>query len=89
MSGVQRDYAGRLTNMSWLYAAYPTATASESRAYNVNGQLTSINWPSMVIQYNYSTTQNNGQITQEVDNGTAITYTYDALKTTDFGERGE
>jgi hypothetical protein len=83
---VQYDFAGRLTSMSWLWNAmgYGGNTVSESRTYNTNGQLASIYWPSSSgvyqIQYNYSATQNNGQITQEVDNGSAITYQYDALK---------
>ena len=36
----------------------------------------------MAIQYNYSATQNNGQITQAVDSlsGETITYAYDSLK---------
>ena len=81
VSGVQYDFAGRLTNVSWMTGGYSYyATTSESRTYNVNGQLASISWPSMGVQYNYSATQNNGQITQEVDNGTAITYQYDGLK---------
>ena len=49
----------------------------------MNGQLSTLNWgyPAGLyqIQYNYSATQNNGQITQEVDNGTqTTTYQYDA-----------
>jgi RHS repeat-associated protein len=86
VSGVQYDYAGRLTSMSWLWnaAGYGGNTVSESRTYNVNGQLASIYWPSSSgvyqIQYSYSATQNNGQITQEIDNGTLTTsYQYDAL----------
>ena len=55
------------------------------RTYNVNGQLASVSWPSCIgggIQYVYSATQNNGQITQAVDtlSGETISYQYDALK---------
>jgi RHS repeat-associated protein len=87
---VQYDYAGRLTNMSWLteWAGYGISNStSESRTYNANGQLASIGWSgSLTLQYNYSATQNNGQITQEVDSypyGQAVTttsYQYDPLK---------
>ena len=53
--------------------------------YNVNGQLASLGWSGSVtgtIQYGYSATQNNGQITQMVDgiSGETISYQYDALK---------
>jgi len=69
--------------------------ATESRAYNLNGQLTSIGWttpgvdqypasgPSGTITYGYSATQNNGQITQVTDtmsSAETITYQYDSLK---------
>lgn len=91
VTGVQYDYASRLTSMqvlngpssSYLYSSY----TSESRAYNANGQLTSLNWtnsgtPLGGIQYTYSATRNDGQITQAVDalSGETITYQYDALK---------
>jgi hypothetical protein len=85
VSGVQYDYAGRQTDMSWLtgLAGYSSNSTSESRSYNVNGQLASIGWSGSVapvaqIQYNYSATQNNGQITQEVDSypyGVGVTTT--------------
>jgi YD repeat-containing protein len=64
---------------------YKTKTAS----YNHNGQLTGLNWVYMTlpgfqpqnIQYTYSTTNNNGQITQMTDvSGETVSYTYDALK---------
>ena len=93
VSGVQYDYAGRQTNMSWLTGlATGYNSTSESRTWNVNGQLASIGWSGYItpgvgqIQYNYSTTQNNGQITQEVDSypyGVGVTttsYQYDPLK---------
>jgi len=67
---------------------------TEWMAYNVNGQLTSKNYSATYaacysswsvnngIQYNYSLTQNNGQITQMVDamSGETVSYSYDALK---------
>jgi RHS repeat-associated protein len=70
----------------------------ETMSYNTNGQLASLNWgngsssgctaqyidngPVGGITYNYSSTQNNGQITQAVDtlSGETISYAYDALK---------
>jgi RHS repeat-associated protein len=60
--------------------------------WNVNGQMTSQSWspsygtffsiPAGGLQYVYSATQNNGQITRVVDtiSGEAISYQYDALK---------
>jgi RHS repeat-associated protein len=90
VSGVQYDYAGRLTGISWLDGPAGNCggcnTASENRTYNVNGQRGSMSWTGIYgsslgqIQYVYSATQNNGQITQEIDSGTAITYQYDVLK---------
>jgi RHS repeat-associated protein len=78
------------------FSGYLVQTWSQkSMGYNVNGQLTSLSWvenpygiyggfggPSTGIQYNYSATQNNGQITQAVDtlSGETINYQYDALK---------
>jgi RHS repeat-associated protein len=59
-------------------------------AYNTNGQMVSQNWstpssslgPTGGLQYSYSATQNNGQITQTTDtlSGETIGYQYDALK---------
>ena len=86
------DYAGRLTSLSSFFAALngSPSTPMETRGYNVNGQLTSINWffvdANSGIQYVYSPTHNNGQITQEIDSfqyGRQVTttnYQYDALK---------
>jgi hypothetical protein len=87
VSGVQYDYAGRLTNLNSFLAA-SGGMASETRSYNMNGQLASINWPVSGIetQYVYSPTQNNGQITQEVDTSDGgakvktVNYQYDLLK---------
>ena len=45
-------------------------------------QMTSISASGMIMTYNYSPTQNNGQITSSVDGvtGETVTYQYDALK---------
>ena len=66
------------------------AYTTETMAYNTNGQMVSQNWstPSSSLgttgglQYSYSATQNNGQITQTTDtlSGETIGYQYDALK---------
>ena len=81
---VQYDVAGRMSGIQ--YPAGAGAVAQETMTYNVNGQLASLNWtgsgPVGGIQYNYSGTQNNGQITQAVDtlSGETIGYQYDSLK---------
>ena len=72
MGGVQRyNAAGQMTQMG-----------SETRTYNAMGQLTNITVPgSMNITCNYSSTQNNGKITSQVDSltGEQVTYAYDSL----------
>jgi RHS repeat-associated protein len=82
------DYAGRMTGIQIFNAgstaAYP-AYSTQSMGYNANGQLTSMNWSGMSghgLAYAYSSTQNNGQITQVTDtlSGETVSYTYDALK---------
>lgn len=68
-----------------LAGAYTT----ETFGYNFNGQITSMGWstpsslgPSGSLQYNFSSTQNNGQITQVTDalSEEVVTYQYDSLK---------
>ena len=61
---------------------YTFTYQTQTQAYNVNGQLASIGWSGSTINYNYSATQNYGQITQVVDgiSGETVTYQYDALK---------
>jgi YD repeat-containing protein len=83
VSNVQYDYASRLTGLSYLSNG---SSSTEAWTYNVNGQTASLNWSGNIvnggIQYVYSATQNNGQITQAVDtlSGETISYQYDALK---------
>ena len=89
VSNVQYDFAGRMTNLSYMTgngSGSPSA-ASETRTYNAStGQLASLAWTasgiSGGIQYAYSATQNNGQVTQATDtvSGETIVYQYDALK---------
>ncbi|HWF12060.1 MAG TPA: RHS repeat-associated core domain-containing protein [Bryobacteraceae bacterium] len=87
MQNVQYDYAGRATSIQFLAGAGVYTT--ESRAYNFSGQLNSLGWstasgygPTGGIQYSYSATQNNGQITGVSDtvSGETINYAYDSLK---------
>jgi len=54
----------------------------DTRTYNSMGQVTNIHSGSMNITYNYSSTQNNGKITSQVDNltGEQVTYAYDSLQ---------
>jgi RHS repeat-associated protein len=92
---VSYDFAGRLS--SWQRhtgVGYDFDTSvAETLGYNVNGQLTSMSWSyqdpvydrwgaAAGIQYVYSASQNNGQITQAVEtwSGQNISYQYDALK---------
>jgi RHS repeat-associated protein len=53
----------------------------ETRSYNVNGQLTTINMGSRSITYNYPAAgANNGKIASMVDSGETVTYQYDSLQ---------
>src|SRR5262249_3558074 len=55
---------------------------TETRTYNSRLQLTGITAPGLNMEYRYSSTQNNGQITQQKDwvTGEEVTYSYDALQ---------
>ena len=62
----------------------PNIFQTETRSYNARSQLTQIGITgtmSFNMQYVYSTTQNNGQITQAIDavSGETIDYAYDSL----------
>ena len=89
----QYDFAGRMTSLQTLSAVYyplfQTTYTTQQMTWNVNGQLTSQNWGAGGVQYVYSSTQNNGQITQAVDtlSGETIGYQYDALKRLISAER--
>ena len=59
------------------------STFNETRSYNANLQLTElVSGVSVHRKYNYSATQNNGQITSQQDlvSGETISYQYDSLK---------
>lgn len=63
-----------------LQVSYPFGT--ETRQYNARLQLTRITLPGqMDLEYRYSATQNNGQITQMKNwvSGEEVNYTYDSL----------
>ncbi len=97
----QYDLAGRMSSLQYAAGAVyqgnnlVTVYTQETMGYNVNGQLTSLNWggapgsqgylsvgPAGGIQYSYPASGNNGQITQAVDSlsGETISYQYDSLK---------
>ncbi len=90
VQNVQYDFAGRMNSMQYVTHMSPSGAAliQKTMGYNVNGQLSSLSaanvgyGPTTTIIYNYSATQNNGQITQVQDqiSGENITYTYDSLK---------
>jgi hypothetical protein len=67
------DLAGRRTSLTYLSSALPPYYDTESWSYNVNGQLSTLSWAggslgiNGSLQYSYSATQNNGQISQVVD----------------------
>jgi RHS repeat-associated protein len=70
------------SGVTYNAANQPTYDGTAHRAYNNLLQITSISGAGMNMTYNYSSTQNNGQITSSHDaiNGETITYQYDALK---------
>ena len=90
VSNVQYDFAGRMTNLTYLTGngSGSQTSVSETMTYSAStGQLSGLNWTGAGISnkgilYSYSATQNNGQITQAVDSvsGETIVYQYDSLK---------
>jgi RHS repeat-associated protein len=78
ITGATYDPGNRLLSLS--------GNLTESRTYNVMGQLTQLSssatsGPSINYAYGYSSTQNNGKIASQTDNitGEDVVYTYDAL----------
>jgi YD repeat-containing protein len=71
VNNVQYGLSGELLQIS--YAGY-----TETRTYNSRLQLTAVG----SMEYRYSPTQNNGQITQQKDwsSGEEVTYAYDSLQ---------
>jgi RHS repeat-associated protein len=80
VQNVTYDYAGRQSSLQYWDGNYNYMT--ESKTWNGSGQLASVLWGGTGMQYSYSATQNNGQITQAVDtvSGETIVYQYDLLK---------
>lgn len=84
VQNVQYGPADEITQMTrlWLNPQLAYTNQTETRQYNALGQLTRITIPTFLDQeYVYSTTQNNGGITQTIDhiNNETVSYTYDAL----------
>ncbi|MFN8009261.1 MAG: RHS repeat-associated core domain-containing protein, partial [Terriglobia bacterium] len=82
---VSYNQAGQMSQMDYYKAA--GQYYSEAKTYNVMLQMTQVRdyygaTDSLNMQYVYSATQNNGQITQAIDavSGETISYTYDSLK---------
>lgn len=74
--------SGQMTQIR--FTQNPNIFYTETRSFNARLQLTQIvttGPASFNMQYVYSTTQNNGQITQAIDavSGETIDYTYDSL----------
>ncbi len=78
-----------------VYAPSETQYTTKTQTWNVNGQLTGLSYVTTAgfngnyvppenygILYNYSSNQNNGQITSKTDTGAGVTvtYQYDQLK---------
>ncbi|MEZ5355297.1 MAG: RHS repeat-associated core domain-containing protein [Bryobacteraceae bacterium] len=79
---------GAMTQMKHHGNGGATVTQTESREYNILGQLTRISAGAgggngaVDLNYTYSTTQNNGKITQLVNavSGETVVYQYDSLQ---------
>jgi YD repeat-containing protein len=94
VQGVTYDAANRMTSMQYPQYSSVFDYMTESKTYNVNGQLATMTWtpgvsgqgaPSGTITYGYTVsghTGNNGQVVQAVDgvSGETISYQYDVLK---------
>jgi RHS repeat-associated protein len=81
VKNVQYGPAGQLIQMDVFLGGSGTYF-TETRSYNNRLQVTQIQASSSFnMQYVYSTTQNNGQITQAIDSvsGETVDYTYDSL----------
>jgi len=84
-TGLSQNYPDNYTwasGATYNAANQPLFDGTATRTYNSLNQITSIAASGMSMTYNYSSTQNNGQITSSVDGmtGETVTYQYDALK---------
>ena len=95
VQGISYDPADHVTSQQYLTTFTDDQNGdvsrtftTEAKTFNANGQMTSMSWsgssPSLNggLTYTYSSTQNNGQITQTTDtlSGETIVYQYDLLK---------
>src|SRR5262249_4301537 len=94
VNNVQYGPGNELRQMSYGINVAPSADSdpslngyyTETRAYNSRLQMTRLTtgqvgaFPVLDMEYRYSATQNNGQITQQKDwvSGEEVTYTYDS-----------
>jgi RHS repeat-associated protein len=90
VNNVQYGPAGELKSMDYKTATGMTfpdgrltyTGLTETRMYNNRLQLTRLTTQSVDMEYRYSATQNNGQITQQKDwvTGEEVSYQYDSLQ---------
>jgi RHS repeat-associated protein len=74
VSGVSYGVAGEMTT-------FVSGGGTETRSYNVNGQLTTLNLPGRTVTYNFPAAgSNNGKVSSVVDSGETISYLYDSLQ---------
>ena len=67
--------AGEVTSM-----AMGSGGGSESRAYNMNGQLTILTLPGRTVTYTFpGLGTNNGKVSSITDSGETVNYSYDSL----------
>ena len=67
--------------LSMTAGSYYGNWGTESRSYNAMKQLTALSSNGVSLQYNYSSSANNGKITSQYDtvSGETVAYTYDSL----------
>jgi RHS repeat-associated protein len=92
VNNVQYGPAGELKSMDYQTATgmssldgrltYTGYYSTETRTYNNRLQMTQLTMPGVNMEYRYSLTQNNGQITQQKDwlTGEEVSYQYDSLQ---------
>ena len=84
VQNVQYDFAGRMYTWQHMLNTNTGAYTTEAVGYNASGQMTSKTWTgngTVIEQWIYSATQNNGQIQQMTNSASVdVTYQYDRLK---------
>jgi hypothetical protein len=84
---LQFNAAGQMTSLTAVRATWSGSTwvenpVTETRQYNVRGQMTRMTAPGEIdLEYRFSTTANDGRITQMKDwiSGEELNYQYDSL----------